>query len=114
MPLEHLAQQARRVVARRQAEGGVPAVGVPAGAELAAASRDLSRKVGEAVAGVVPRHRHHGLGLRPGGHRVHDLLDHQAPGAIVDLLEVGGDAGLQRKAAQEARAEGVDRLDLQP
>ncbi len=47
------------------------------------------------------------------GHLLHHLVAQQARGGVVHLGELRRDAGLEREAAQEGRAEGVDRLDLE-
>ena len=49
-----------------------------------------------------------------GGDLVDDLGAQQAGGAVLHFGELGADASLEREAAQQAGAEGVDRLDLQP
>ncbi len=62
---------------------------------------ELAREVGE-VGGVV------------GGERVEHLGAERAGLAVLQHGELGGDARLEREAAEQRLAEGVDGLDLQP
>ncbi len=75
---------------------------------------DLGHQIPQAVPGPERGHPVHG-GDMAGivGQRLDHLLAQKLCRTVVDLAELRGDPGFQRKAAEQRGAEGVDRLDLQ-
>jgi hypothetical protein len=99
------AGSAPRICARRAGSKGP--------AKSARRDGDLgSERVG-VVAGQVAGHGGEGGGVFEGEGLQH-LLAQGAGAGVVEHGELRRDAGLQREAAQQRVAEGVDRLDLEP
>ena len=100
-------------------ERGGEAVGaaVERADEAGALQRQLADEQIEAALGDVPRHLGEGLGqrriaaARRGQHRLARRGQRLGGAALVHHLEMRRDAGLDREAAQQRLAEGVDGLD---
>ena len=76
-------------------------------------ARDLRQQRGRIVAADKGRDAFHQPDRVAAGHAVKDLGAQQIGGAVFHFRELGADAGLQRKAAQQRGAERMDRLDAQ-
>ncbi len=95
------------------AEGGGEAIRVVGGGEAGAVLHELEQQRVDLVAGEAAGHFGE-LARGEGGDPVEHLLAQRAGLAVLEHREARGDAGLEREAAQQRLAEGVDRLDLQP
>src|SRR6056297_1578435 len=108
---EHARLDLGHVCALWQIEGGGKISLADRAGEAAAVAGDLGRQIIEGFAGIVPCNGIKSVSLRAGGQVLDDLGAEQAGSAIFHLGELRRDARLEREAAQEGGAEGVDGLD---
>ena len=111
---KHLGRQRVFVKIRRQPEMSQQIRQIQRSAERLALAQDGLQQILQRGIRYIARNAIDQSGLRTGGKIFQDLGAQQPGGPVFHLGKIGADPGLQRKAAQQRGAEGMDGLDFQP